>query len=278
MGDGKTVYLNPIQKNNSISYHGLVIYDPMINIHPTIYIEPYYEKYKDGVSMENIVKEIIDTYYKSRPAKDFDVSTFRDFEKVADRIIMKLVNTELNKELLEDVPHKQMGDFSIIYNVIVQDFVEEFATILIHNAHIDLWGIGLEELHEIAMQNTPNLLPYRFENLEDILKRKHRVEISMDIDSKMYLLSNKYRINGAVVMFYPNLLKKIYNFLEDNLVIIPSSIHEVILMPEQVVRMESSIEELNDTIRYVNDTECTETEILSNQAYIFNGEELAVYE
>ena len=272
----KTVYVHPVHKNNGITYQGLVIYDPLNNIHPTIFLDPYYDKYRNGVSMEDTVKGILDTYYKNRPAKEFDISAFRDFEKVKDRIVMKLVNTELNKELLEDVPHKQMGDFSIIYNVIVQNFVEGYATILVYDAHLDLWGITQEELHEIAMENTPKLLPYRFECLEYTFEEIFQRLGLGETEIKMHLLSNRQKINGAVAMFYPNILKKIYDFLEDNLVIIPSSIHEVFIIPEQVFRNESSVEELNDTIEMVNETNLDDEEILSNHAYLFDGTELAV--
>ncbi len=274
----KRVYLQTIHKNNGVTYQGLIIQDPMTNIHPTIYIDAYYEKYKADMIMDDIIEDIINTYYENRPTVDFDVSTFCEFEKVKERIIIKLVNTEMNRELLEDVPSKQIGDFSIIYNVVVQDFVSEYATILIHNAHINLWGINMEELHEIAMINTTKLLPYSFESLENVFERTLRQFDVMNINNKMYILTNKVKVNGAVTMFYPNLLKKVSDFLEDNLIIIPSSIHEVIIMPEQFFRNTSSVEELNETISMVNEAELNAIEVLSNYAYIFDGKELRILE
>ena len=46
--------LNTVVKNNGIVYDGLFILDPILNVSPTIYLNPYYHRYLSGVSMEDI--------------------------------------------------------------------------------------------------------------------------------------------------------------------------------------------------------------------------------
>ena len=95
----KKVVVQPVIKNNGMKYDGLVILDPFLNISPTIYLNPYYHRYLNGVSMEDIYEDILKTYETYLPTEDFDISQFVDFEKAKKTIIYKLVNKEKNKEL-----------------------------------------------------------------------------------------------------------------------------------------------------------------------------------
>jgi len=266
---GQKVVLQPVIKNNGMVYDGLVIMDPVLNISPTIYLNPYYHRFLNGVSMDEIYKDILRTYYKNLPTKDFDISSFRDFEKARQKIIFKLVNKEKNKELLEDVPYVEFLDLALVFVCIVNNFRKEYATILIHNQHVNLWGVDTETLYQIALKNTPTWQSYRFENLEDIIFNGNRELLSEFQEFDMYLLTNKLKIHGATCMAYPRLLKRIADFLEDNLVIIPSSIHEVLIIPESFTKDEYSMEDFKQMILEANETTLTDDEVLADHAYLY---------
>ena len=97
------VIIQPVVKNNGTVYDGLIVIDPILNISPTIYLNPYYHHYLEGISMEDICEDILDTYKENLPTENFDISLFKDFSKAKDHIIMKLVNYERNQELLQDI-------------------------------------------------------------------------------------------------------------------------------------------------------------------------------
>lgn len=264
----KKVIINPVVKNNGTVYDGLIIIDPILNISPTIYLNPYYDKYLNGMSMEDIIEDIIETYYENKPAEDFDISLFKDWDKAKKRIVMKLINTKQNEELLEDVPSVPFYDLSIVFCVAVCDFMNEFATILIHNQHLSLWDITQEELYEIAMENTPKLLPYLFKNMEDILVEA--ADVNFPKEMEMYVLTNKTKINGAVAITYKGLLEEIAEKLDDNFYIIPSSIHEVLIIPWKSVKEEYTLKDFAEMIEDVNETQLTDDEVLSNHVYFYN--------
>ena len=100
---GKDTMVYPVIKNNDTVYQGLVIKDPVLNLAPTIYLEPYFYRYEDGESMEVLIDDILNTYEEHLPTKDFNISLFMDFGKAKHRITMKVVNTERNKKLLQKV-------------------------------------------------------------------------------------------------------------------------------------------------------------------------------
>ena len=166
----KKVYVHPVLKNNGTVFDGLVILDPILNISPTIYLNPYYHRYLDGVSMEDIYDDILKVYEENLPAEDFDISIFEDYTKAKERIVMKLINAEKNKKLLEQVPHILIYDLAIVFIFTTCDFTHSYSTILIHHSHLKLWGVNIDDLYEIAKRNSIKILPPRLDNLHDIFE------------------------------------------------------------------------------------------------------------
>lgn len=270
--NGQKVILQPVVKNNGIVYDGLIILDPILNISPTIYLNPYYHRYLNGVSMEDIYEDILQTYYQNLPKKDFDISLFRDFKKARQRITFKLVNKEKNAEILKDIPHVVFQDLVLIFVCTITDFMDDYATILIHNQHLSFWNATTEELYAIAMENTPNLLPSRFESMENMLEHIDYPASPFFSSLNMYILTNHLKIHGSTCITYPRLLKRIADFLEDNLIIIPSSIHEVLIIPEHSMSPEYSLDDFQIMIAEINETELTDDEVLSDHAYFYKRE------
>lgn len=270
----RNVVICPVLKNNDTVYQGLIILDPVLNVSPTIYLDPYYHRYVDGQEFEEIIKDIIKTYKENLPTEDFDISKFMDFTKAKDKIIMKLVNTDKNKELLRDVPNIPFYDLSLVFLVDVSKFMGEFATILIHNQHLQCWDVIVDDLYNFAKENTPKLLPPRLDDLHDVFEDITGEDLSFlkELDAK--ILTNHLRIHGATCIAYPELLKEVYEIIEGSFIIIPSSIHEVLIIPEKNISEEHSIKDFNNMILEVNTTQLTKDEVLSNHAYYFDGTEL----
>lgn len=264
------VQVYPILKNNGTIYDGLVIIDPILNISPTIYLNPYYHRYLDGVSMEDIYEDILKTYRENRPLEDFDISLFTDYKKAQKHIVMKLVNAEKNIELLETVPHILYLDFAIIFLCSVSNFMHEYATILIHNQHMEHWGVNSEDLYERAKSNTPQILPPRLDNLHDVFEYITHESLPFLEELNCSILTNKIKVHGATCILYPDLLDEIATIYDDNLVIIPSSIHEVLVIPEENMGKEHTLRDFNNMIQEVNDTQLTDDEMLSNHAYLYH--------
>lgn len=272
----KDVVIHPVLKNNGTVYQGLIVYDPVLNISPTIYLDPYYHRYIDGQSFEEVVDDIVRSYQDNCPTKDFDISLFRDFDKAKHRIIMKVVNTEKNKELLQKVPNIPFYDLSIVFLVDVTQAINEVATILIYNQHLNLWDVDVEELYNLAQENTPRQLQPRLDDLHDVFEYITGEEIPFLEELNIKILTNHLKIHGATCMAYPELLKELYDIFEDSVIIIPSSVHEVLVFPEKNMPDGYTIKDLNGMVQEVNDTQLAEVEILSDHVYRFNGTELEV--
>lgn len=263
------VSVHPVVKNNGIIYDGLIINDPMLNISPTIYLNPYYHRYLNGVPLADIFADILHTYEEHIPRKDFDVSLFKDYEKAQDRIIMKLVNYERNRELLKEIPHIRFYDLAIIFVCLVSDYLDEYATILIYKQHMEFWDATITELYQLAMKNTPRLLPYTFEHMEKYFQRVTPEFMPIHFETDMYLLTNCVKIHGATCILYPKLLQQLAELLEDNLILLPSSIHEFLILPEKIMKQGYTLQDFKEMICEANETSLTDDEVLSDHAYIY---------
>ena len=126
--------IHPVKKNNGMIYDGLVIINPKFNIAPTIYLNPYYHWYLDGVSIDSILDAILSTYNDFKPTEDFDISFCDDFSKVKEKIIFQLISYDKNQKQLKDVPYIKYLDFAIIFEVYVGAELPEFGTITVKDA------------------------------------------------------------------------------------------------------------------------------------------------
>ncbi len=272
LGSAYRVALQDIIKNNDTHLDGLTILSENTNIAPTIYLNHYYDQYLSGKSLSVICEDILHSYRKHAPKDSIDISFFTEYEKVKSRIIFKLVNYDRNRELLTKVPHIRYLDLAIIFNCFVEASDDGYATILIYHHHMSYWNISTEQLYALAMQNTPKLLHYHLQNMADVITDLFGDGLnSLSCDSlqslPMYVLSNNTKLHGSGCILYEDLLPAIAQKIDSDFYIIPSSIHEVLLIP---VKHAASYEELTIMVRDINSNELSSDEILSDHVYFFS--------
>ena len=273
LGPSYRVALQDIIKNNDTHLDGLTILSENSNISPTIYLNYYYDQYQNGKSLSCIQEDIMLSYQKNVPAKNIDISFFTEFTKLKDRIIFKLINYERNKELLSKVPHIRYLDLAIVFNCFVESLTNGYATILIHHHHLSYWNISCEELYSLAKHNTPKLLPYHLQNMSDVLDELFATEpvdwLCDDFSPiPMYVLTNTRKLHGSGCILYEDLLAHISFEINSDFYIIPSSIHEVLLIP---TKNAASYDELSSMVCEINSTQVSREEILSDHVYFYSG-------
>lgn len=207
-----------------------------------------------------------------------DMRYFLEYANVKNNIVYKLIYTERNRELLEDIPYIEFLDLSIVFQCLISKKESHLETLLIHNVHTKLWGVTVEELYRAAEENTQKLLPHELRNMadvmEEIMKEEDAEEFNhgdcmaeLESTKPLYVLTNKKGIDGAVSMIYPGLLKDFADRIGSGFYIIPSSVHEVLLLPSENTE---DRENLKDMVKEINDTQMEAEEILSYSMYWFD--------
>lgn len=255
------------QKNNNVVLDAVLIHGKG-QLTPVIYLEPFYHMHERGTEMEKILQEISDTYLSSLQYEgSFTVEKFQ-FEGVKDSILVSVLNAEMNEKMLQDIPHEIREDLALVYRVKVELLNQEKASILLHNSHLEMWGVGEESVKEAAWNNMHNCFQPEFLPIKTVLKGMLALEdeFAETTDIEMYVLTNKEHFHGAAYMFDEQVMGKIADELGADLLVLPSSIHETLIMK---MTEDMDMEYMKDMVRTVNRTQLAENEILSNEIYQF---------
>ncbi|MBE5876712.1 MAG: hypothetical protein E7290_07465 [Lachnospiraceae bacterium] len=273
-GENYKVRVNDIMKNNGVILNGLTVMGEHCNISPTIYLNGFYEAYESGVmTLGGVVDEVMETYERNKVAKSVDMNHFMTYENIRDKVIYKLVHAERNRVLLEDVPHIKVHDLAVVFQCLMAQEDMGNATVLIHNAHLKLWGIDEKKLYQAAIVNTPRLLPYEISAMKDVIRQLLELDEELPVEEgniPMYVLSNRARIFGAACILYPDVLRNFADEIESDLYILPSSVHELILLPTSAG---SDIAELTKMVQDINETQLGQEEVLSDSIYYYSRDE-----
>ncbi|MCI9441363.1 MAG: hypothetical protein HFH15_09080 [Ruminococcus sp.] len=273
---GVTASLYTAVKNNGKVKKGMLVEAPGVNISPTIYLEEFYERFSKGESMDEIVEDILKFYHTIRCDKSWNTSRIEHYDSIRDKIVFKLINTEKNQELLKSIPHMELLDLSIVFYALLDINQQGTATMTVGSQHLQSWDVTKEELFSMACENAKRLLPAQLftmqQAVDEILhcasgERKNLLEGIQKPDGDfMYVLSNPIRSLGAACIAYPEVLDMAGRILGDDYYVLPSSVHEVVLVPES---KGMAPDEMDAMVAEINETHVEEEELLSNHAYIY---------
>lgn len=243
---------------------------------PSVSINRMYEDYKRTENLEGtLATSAFDLVVAYRTVPQ-DVGK-KIFENARENVVMMLVNTEQNKELLKSVPHREFCDLSIVYRLVAEIDENGIQSAMIGNELAERLGMDEQALYKAAVENTKRLLPPSIKNMNDVIKDMFVAdgvpeEIAemmvgeMPADTMMYVISNNQGINGAVSMLYENELHALAEKLETDLYLLPSSTHEVIAVSAAV----GDPYELAQMVAEINMGQVELADRLSNQVYHYD--------
>lgn len=273
---GGQIYIHQVTKNNGIQLSALQILGEGQSCSPSIYLESYYEDYQDGASMEEILGDMAEFYRQHENELELNVENVDSFEIMKDKIIMRLVNYEMNQETLKQCPYIPWQDLAITFRWMAHQDDVGVATALVTNREMQEWKVAISELWEYAQKNMPIYFPAVYEDMEQILKEyltdeertlfvQEEEQRSQNI--RMFILTNSQRMNGATSILYPDMVKQLSDKHPKGFYLLPSSIHEMLLIPWSE---EIKIGDLKKMLRQANVGVVAGGELLSHHIYYYD--------
>lgn len=275
---GMEVIVRPFDKVNC-TWDGISVIDPNSDkgVSPTMYLNVLYKQYEKTGDLEGTIKTAANAI-KNSIKKGNKLNEKLDLDKAKDNIIFQLINTEKNKNLLSNVPHRQFLDLSIIYRWLVNEDEEGISSAVIHDSLAEELGLSEEELFELALDNTKRIMTPAirtiWETMKEVFGAKGMPPIFEETpeDKKIYIISNSKNINGACSILYEEKLYELAEKIGTDLYILPSSVHEVIAVSSEI----GTPEKLSEMVRKVNGTDVAEEEQLSDHVYFYDKEKRQV--
>lgn len=275
-GEGGNITINHVIKNNGCEMDGLVIMEKGKDIAPTIYLDSFYELYTNGENIKNIIRQIEVIYEQNKNNVTFDVNILKHFNTIKDKIVYKVVNYRSNEKLLEQVPHKRILDLAVVFYCLLDNEYGRSATALIYNNNLKNWNVTIDDVYKAALKNTPDLLHSKISSMTALFEKcgvnvdGEEVDLKDYVPSDMYVLTNESKLNGAACILYENVLYDFAQKLGADLYILPSSVHEVILLPKLSMFEK---DELVNMVKEVNTEGVAADEVLSDHVYEYNRTE-----
>ena len=264
LGDERKVCATVICKNNQTEKEVLTFEGNPSGCTLAIHLSDLYKQLQAGITVEMCRDEVLAIVNRSPIV---NVSKITDnWDEIKERIFPVLVNKQWNEQRLEKLVHMDFLNFAVMLKYYVDDIPAGKGSINVSHELMETWGIDEHVLWKTAAEKLENE-EFTIMDLEDIVMREFGTEFQSDRSGALYILTNKGALNGAAAMLRTDILTSFAESIGRNFYILPSSIHELILLPD---RGNYQVAELQDMVKTVNLTTVAEEERLSDDIYYFN--------
>ena len=268
--DGVSVSFQQVQKNNGVILDALCVRTGASVCSPVIYLDPLYEQYRSGRSAAVIARAVAERLDGCDSASDSDFDNIRNLEIVKSRIAYRLISVCKNESLLSEIPWIPFLDLAVVFYLRFEPQDGYAVSMCINHGLARSWGLTADDLFAVASENTPELLPAKTESLPELMAGFLHVDpdtLRAPGVPELHVLSNVTGIYGAACLLYDGVIGEFARKADADLLILPSSVHEVMLLADSP---DSDHESLRDTVRSVNGEAVPPEDFLSDELYRYD--------
>ena len=270
---GATVDVRSVEKLQEGSYTGITISPAGGNVGMNLNANQLFDQMQDGQSYEGVLAVAVSTAERGlhdMPA--VDVSELMNYEAAKKYLCFDVVGSDRNADMLEKVPHTDKENISMVYRLQLDSTENGAATVLITNAMMEQFGVTKEQLHADAMENAQEIRPADFRTMAAVMAEMMGMpeEMMADMAPPMYVATNQDKVQGAAVMFYPDFMDQAAKELGGDIFILPSSVHEVLILPDDG---NMNAQELKEMVTSINASEVSPEDRLTESVYHYDAQE-----
>jgi hypothetical protein len=242
---------------------------------PTFYIEDFYSSYKEGRSIADLSHDAVESAVHSMGMAGMLAGNTFEMLGDTDSLRVRMLSKGRNKEYLKDKVYAELsGGFVYIAEIghgeygasITNDLMKEYK-------------MSRKKLFDIAISNTVREFPAVLHDLgESIMGGAQDCANLFDQPSGRapagagpgFVLTNSRFFWGAGALFYPGVIDRIHELLGGDFYVLPSSVHELILIAVE----DQDPQQLAYLVRSANRSVVQGTEILADDLFICESGEL----
>lgn len=275
-GDDKLFFDEQVvNRTNEMEVRALAIRINDENVAPVIYPDTLYRQYREGFTVDEMVERYSSKLHRTPDFVEDVREAINNHRDLTGQFRLSLVNTAMNQEMLKSVPHEEHGDLSAIVRLRISDE----ASIVVSNQLATRLEMTREEVLDIAhrhLEQEAFTTRGMSEVMRDILQKEGMQddEVRMILGASngdkewIYVVTNDIGIDGSVAILSDDVMQRSHEVVGEDFYVLPSSRHEVILVPESVT---DSAEELRLIVSDANQSVVERTDYLSDNIYHYSG-------
>lgn len=260
------VSVTTVSKNNGVERIGLNLSFQKQHVCPIIYLDEYFKLIENrSITIQQITEEILDVFKKRMHSEETDMIDFiLNKEYILRNIYYSVVNKERNQHLLQNCPHCEVLDLAVLFRCCIKNSSSR-SSFLIYNNHMEIFGVSIKDLYDAAYKNTLKLFGCDIDNLSSLIKDMGGDIIDVSLKDDPIVVSNHDKMEGASLIMYSQIFENLSQKLNADLYILPSSIHELIILKADA----AEANELKEIVHSVNMT-LDKEDFLSDSIYRYD--------
>ncbi len=219
-----TIRVEKVPKVNRVM-EGFVLEPPTqgqgIAMLPVLYFEPFYQLIQKGADLERVLTFIAGTITEY-PAPEMLTEASENPQLRKEDAILQVINRRHNAEYLKGLPHRDFLDLAVIYRLMMQTEDHQIYSAVIDDRMMRDMGLTEEELFELARRQMKQRMPY------------HMIPVCVPL----FAYTNHEYCFGAASILEKAGIRRLARQMQDDLYILPASIHEMMLLPQKAVSYE----------------------------------------
>ncbi|MEE0955660.1 MAG: DUF5688 family protein [Eubacterium sp.] len=291
LGSGVEISGITMRKNNGVMREGVSIKRKGMEIAPSIYIDDLYEQFKQGVSIRHLTRLVLLQYGSLNEDKVLAASFEENYEKISEHVYCKLINYKMNEEFLKEVPYQRWQDLAAVFYYQPDCMELEDMAVMIRNEFLDIWSVPASRVASDAWYNSVSKYPPVFRRLTDVIDEMMYEEVGEEMPgfgtmlmeeenyrkeepTPLYLLTNSKRCMGSICICYPGELDLLSDALGGSFFILPSSIHECLILPDDSSAGKDVFDQM---VREINKDQVLPEEVLADHAYYYSAVDRSIH-
>jgi hypothetical protein len=282
MKKGTTLSMNTVVKLNDIELHGVSIKKEGVDMAPNIYLDEYYDRFQQGEPMDKLMKEVVDIYAGLKQPEIVTSDIPLEYDSIKDKLALRLIELKRNRNYLANVPYMSVGNgLALVCDVKLRNDESGMWRTTITKDMVEKFGYDKREIFDQALNNVWDVDPPVLVDMEGQLMGngddRNLLNYYGRIDEKdkssMYVLSNESGVLGAAALYYPKVQEQISDMLNEGYFVIPSSLHEVIIVPDSA-GMDAKV--LDNMVKDANRSVVQDKDVLSDNVFHFDRDAMAL--
>lgn len=212
-----------------------------------------------------------------------------DYEAVRNRLFIKVSSVGEILYSQKDIPYERRENLAITAHILVQQNKEHVVSTDVTNSMLESFGITKDQLFRDAAVNSSRIFPAQIMDMNvliaelcmDLMPEEEKagmtedelqqilgdLETTADMGYPMLVITNEQKIEGAGAIFYPGAMDQIGRRMKGNYYILPSSIHETIVVPDDG---NMKRQELEFMVKEVNQKQVAPEKRLTDSVYHYD--------